>query len=263
MLKTKSTEYKYKCGSRDSNPQPLYGLGGPAAMLFIDNKYLAWYSAIIFRAQTRQQPEGYTEIHHVIPRSLYKNKANNLDSDPDTLENLAVLTAREHYICHKLLTKITQGRNRYLMIYALWLMTVYNTHGQRYQVSSYEYQKNRELLSEARKGTPAWNKGKPRTAEEKAKIANGIKKANPNGRNPWNKNKEVGSNNTMWITNGNNNRKIKKTDTVPEGWVLGRSKVHSLEWKNWLSTQTKGVPKSPETRSRMSESRKNWWKTHR
>ena len=40
------------------------------------------------------------------------------------------------------------------------------------------------------------------------------------------KNKQNGINNsqygTMWITNGIENKKIKKLDTIPDGWYKGR-----------------------------------------
>ena len=40
----------------------------------------------------------------------------------DTKENIVVLTAREHYIAHLLLTKITKGANKKKMAFALWNM---------------------------------------------------------------------------------------------------------------------------------------------
>jgi hypothetical protein len=40
------------------------------------------------------------------------------------------------------------------------------------------------------------------------------------------KGKKTGSDNsqygTMWITNGQENRKVKKNDVMPEGWEKGR-----------------------------------------
>lgn len=58
--------------------------------------YHKLYNSII---QNRKQNaiEGYTETHHIIPRSL---------GGTNDKENLVDLTAREHFICHLLLTKI-------------------------------------------------------------------------------------------------------------------------------------------------------------
>jgi hypothetical protein len=68
-------------------------------MLFIDNKYTHTYYKIIERSKSRIIPY-YTEKHHIIPKSL--GGSNKKD-------NLALLTAREHFICHLLLTKMTSG----------------------------------------------------------------------------------------------------------------------------------------------------------
>lgn len=61
-----------------------------------DSKYARWYEALITRAQNRII-EGYTEKHHIIPRSFGGN---------DSKANLVSLTAREHYIAHALLWKM-------------------------------------------------------------------------------------------------------------------------------------------------------------
>ena len=41
-----------------------------------------------------------------------------------------------------------------------------------------------------------------------------------------------GSYDTLWITNGNENRKINKTDSIPEGWKRGRTVVGYKKFKN-------------------------------
>ena len=48
----------------------------------------------------------YVEKHHIIPKSMGGNNSN---------ENIAILTAREHFVCHLLLTKMTTGNNNYKM----------------------------------------------------------------------------------------------------------------------------------------------------
>jgi hypothetical protein len=58
--------------------------------------YHKLYNSII--QNRKQNPiEGYTETHHIIPRSL---------GGTNDKENLVDLTAREHFICHLLLTKM-------------------------------------------------------------------------------------------------------------------------------------------------------------
>ena len=81
------------------------------------------YNNIISNAKQRVL-EGYTEKHHIVPRSL---------GGEDTEENLVNLTAREHFICHWLLAKFTQGDDRYKMLNALRLMRAENPNQQRYE----------------------------------------------------------------------------------------------------------------------------------
>ena len=50
--------------------------------------YLKIYSQIIDRAKNNLR-EGYLEKHHIVPKCI---------GGDDTLSNLVLLTAREHYI---------------------------------------------------------------------------------------------------------------------------------------------------------------------
>ena len=82
--------------------------------MYLTNKYTTWYNNIICRAKSRTLPEtGYSEKHHIIPKSLGGNNSKG---------NLVTLTAREHYICHLLLPKMTTGKDRSKMAYALHRM---------------------------------------------------------------------------------------------------------------------------------------------
>ena len=111
-------------------------------MVFIENKYLKIYFALVNRAKSRTL-EGYTEKHHIIPRSLGGNNDKS---------NLAILTGREHFICHLLLTKIVEGRNKSKMVFALnSMMNRRNDTMKRYVPNSKFYERLRILLSEAHK----------------------------------------------------------------------------------------------------------------
>lgn len=79
--------------------------------MFLDNKYYKWYKALA--SKQNRSLDCYTEKHHIIPRSM---------GGKDTKENLVVLTAREHYIAHLLLTKCTFGKAKHKMSFALWNM---------------------------------------------------------------------------------------------------------------------------------------------
>jgi hypothetical protein len=89
-------------------------------MIFIDNKYTTWYYAIIEKARL-QQRTGYVESHHIVPKSFFKkiSKTGWLPGDPHTSDNIVKLTAKEHFVCHLLLTKMTQGVAYKKSVYAV------------------------------------------------------------------------------------------------------------------------------------------------
>jgi len=84
------------------------------------NKYEKWHEQIVQRAKDRVLNDYY-ERHHILPRSL---------GGLDIHENIVCLTAREHFICHWLLTKFTVGEERDKVLYALRMMRA-NKSGQR------------------------------------------------------------------------------------------------------------------------------------
>jgi hypothetical protein len=96
--------------------------------MFTDSKYTKWYFSIIEGAINRTNI-GYTELHHIIPKCL---------GGSDTVDNLIELTAREHFICHWLLSKmVTETKQKYQLWNAFSCMLYRERPGQeRYKVSS-------------------------------------------------------------------------------------------------------------------------------
>lgn len=131
------------------------------------NKYSRWYNQIVKNAQNRVT-EGYTEQHHIQPRSL---------GGADDADNLVKLTAREHFVCHWLLVKMTTGEDHYKMLNALRMMRA-EKHGQRryetsitsrvYNSIKKEYA---ELQSILRSGEGNGFYGKSHTEEAKQRIS--------------------------------------------------------------------------------------------
>jgi hypothetical protein len=119
------------------------------------NKYTRWYNNITEQAKVRTI-DGYTEKHHIIPRSL----GGSNDAD-----NIVRLTAREHFICHWLLTKMHLGEARGKMINALYLMQGKNKYQDRY-INSKVYEKLRQDYSQY---ISDLNKGRIQPLEEKAR----------------------------------------------------------------------------------------------
>jgi len=115
--------------------------------------YQRIYESIIKKAKSenRKKYNGiYYENHHIIPKCL---------GGSDGKENLVLLTAQEHFICHKLLTYIhphNTGINYgyYAMVY---FPSKFRSKKIKFSGRDYEYAK--ELFIEAKSKTPAWNKG--------------------------------------------------------------------------------------------------------
>lgn len=118
--------------------------------------YQLIYNNLISFAIDRSSVSGYTEKHHIIPRSL--GGSNRKD-------NLVVLTPREHFIAHLLLAKIHKGK----MTIAAYLMST------KQEYTSKVYDTLRKQSIELRKGQIPWNKGiagKPCTDEQKMLLSN-------------------------------------------------------------------------------------------
>lgn len=130
--------------------------------MFKQNKYTKYYTLLTDRAKSRVLT-GYTERHHIIPQSL---------GGSNDKENLVDLTAREHFICHWLLIKMTEGECRGKMLYALQSMKAENKYQERHSsaITARVYERYRtehaKNHSERMKGKPAWNKGGVSITEE-------------------------------------------------------------------------------------------------
>jgi hypothetical protein len=103
----------------------------------INNKYRRVYNDICSRGQHRQLT-GYTEVHHILPRSL---------GGSEDAENLTTLTAREHFIVHKLLLRFTTGQAYYKMVAALVRMVGKEDYRKRIVLTSREYDWVQQLNS--------------------------------------------------------------------------------------------------------------------
>jgi hypothetical protein len=121
--------------------------------------YIQIYNQIITRAKNRVI-EGYTERHHIIPRCM---------GGTNDKGNLVDLTAREHYICHKLLCEIHPTNKK--LKYAYWAMCNLSNKDQYrdYKVSSIDYGNIREEFSKQHSQWMLENnptRGRSKTQEE-------------------------------------------------------------------------------------------------
>jgi hypothetical protein len=167
-------------------------------MLFIDNKYTRTYYQIIARAKSRIKPDCYTERHHIIPKSI----GGTNDS-----ENLVFLTAREHFICHKLLPKMVTGHAYYKMREAL----SYFTHNRHRKLSftsrdiAILRESNSIAASKRNKGNQNYLHRPPANAQLKTLRSNNASAS-------------------KWVNNGTEEKFTPEYDSLinQEGYVAGR-----------------------------------------
>jgi hypothetical protein len=137
-----------------------------------ENKYFKIYCSIIERSKSLYESKkdannklGYTEAHHIFPSAFCA------EHEIKDANNISHLTAKEHYIVHRLLTKFmltAEMKNK--MIFAVWNMTRKSSNQKRHQVSSRTYNIVKQNMAEAKKGQPAHNKGIPLSEEHKEKL---------------------------------------------------------------------------------------------
>lgn len=152
--------------------------------------------------------DGYTENHHIKPRSL---------GGTDDKDNIVSLSAREHYICHLLLTEIYKN-DKYSyskMLHAFMMMCNMRANNQKrdYKVNSHLYEKY------------------------KSEYADIISK------------KQQGDSNivygTKWINNPENkiSKRVHKETIVEDGWYYGRVQNWETHYtqKHCIVCNTKGL----------------------
>lgn len=118
--------------------------------------YQAIYNNLIQRGKNRNL-EGYCERHHITPRCMGGN---------DNSENLVKLTAREHFVAHRLLTKIYPEVPK--LKYAVFLMTKSKNGSKHFKVTSRTYQ---QLKIESSIAKSILQKGRGQSPEARAKSS--------------------------------------------------------------------------------------------
>lgn len=111
-------------------------------------KYTKIYEQLINRAnsENRMKNQGtYYENHHITPKCI----GGNDDSD-----NLVLLTAREHFLAHWILTRIHPTEHK--LIYAWNMFCMETCNGERYTSHLYKYARERYI--ELLKANDEWKK---------------------------------------------------------------------------------------------------------
>lgn len=193
--------------------------------------YLKAYCNLIRKAEHRVLPEGYTEKHHIFPKSIYGN--NN---------KIVVLTAREHYIAHALLEKalikrygIDDNKTK-KMITAFWCMNNQKTKNE--YLNSHLYEASRIRFIDT-------IKGKKISEEQKEKMSAKTKLR-------------------VWWTDGIN---TKHSENCPgDNWYRGRpniniGRVMSEEAKRKIGEKNSGKKLTNKHKEKITNELKSrkWW----
>ena len=151
---------------------------------FMENKYTKLYFKIVENRKNNPL-DGYTENHHILPDSM----GGSIDKS-----NMIRLSAREHFICHFLLTKMTVPYSiDWVKMQKAFTMMDATSEDQKRYFNSKLYESQRKNFSKAQS-------------------------INQTGK----KNSQYGK---CWITKEEVNKKINKEELdvfIEKGWIKGR-----------------------------------------
>jgi hypothetical protein len=175
--------------------------------------YFKIYNSLIERARVRIAPEGYIEHHHIIPKCI---------GGLDEKFNLVALTPEEHFVCHILLVKMYPEHKTLILA----VNKMCRGHKGKRNRKLYGWLKRKfqeaQSIRNLGSGNPQYGKIWINKDGEKPKM---ISKDQPIpidwslGRRKWHKTSTTG---TIWINNGKDNKLIRGSESIPEGWIRGR-----------------------------------------
>jgi hypothetical protein len=122
---------------------------------FLDNRYTKWYVQLVERAifEKRKKGQGtYYERHHIVPKFMGGEDGRNI----------VLLTAKEHFLAHLLLTKMLNGKLKNSAAFALAKMAYHENGIQgRYNARGFSLVREKvgQAFSELKTGATPWCKG--------------------------------------------------------------------------------------------------------
>lgn len=224
-----------------------------------NKEYLGQYLSIITEALLANRRRYcksderyiYYEQHHILPKSLYPQYEKDKT-------NLVLLTAEEHFECHKLLTKVFPGQE---MAHAFWRMCCCN--GTKTIVTKEDYSLARSLAKQfppfkghsfsaetkkliGEKSKQFWQAGGyVHTHEQDLKMVatrrqNGSYHTTPE----QNKKRSESMKGMKFINNGSIQKRVREDDIeqfLMSGWQRGKLPL-SEEHKRKIGESSKGRP---------------------
>lgn len=163
----------------------------------MDNKYTRWYFSIISSAKIRNLRDSiYVEKHHIVPDCFYTNRSRKgppgeLPGNPNDPDNIVLLTAREHFICHLLLIRMVDGKRKKQMWFSAWSLgnrkmhtnsvNMHHSNSRTYEKLKREFSNqmselhgNKKVSSETRLKISLARTGKKLSEDHKTKIREGL-----------------------------------------------------------------------------------------
>lgn len=219
----------------------------------LNNKYTNWYIQIILNAQKRASNRnsakhllGYIEGHHIIPKSF----------NIDIKNNIVYLTAKEHFVCHRLLSKMFTGSFKTKMAFAIFSFSRTSNNQSRIVINSRTYQVIKTEMADARKSLP-FKKRKPLSPEQYARVVSMHQNRSPETNKKISEAKLGKSMSQQFKDNlslrmkGEGNPFYGKTHTIETKQKMsdakkGKRKPLSVEHRAALSIARKGKPINDE-----------------
>lgn len=215
--------------------------------MFNDTKYTKCYFRIIDWFRTNQY-SGYTENHHIIPKCL---------GGDNSKINKIRLSARAHFVCHKLLIRMVNGQAKYKMLEAVAIFS--NNKKRKLKLNSRDISLIREANAIASKDR---NKGNKHYLH-RAPASTDLRLL-----------RSTNASSSKWVNNGSEERFVGDHDhyVTAHGYQYGRlpfsktwidniaknvSHLHTPEVANKISKSLIGKPKTESHRARLSEAKKN------
>lgn len=190
---------------------------------FLGNKYRKWYFKIIQHARDHLNTVG--ERHHIVPRSL---------GGSNDEANLVLLSYRQHFICHRLLTKMTAGTDRSKMAYAFLAMCM--NHRTLFNSYTYDYLKRAVIA--------AWSDEEFRShqSEIRKKI--------------WSDPELLARHSAISKSKWTDEKREEFAKAIAEAW-------QRPDYRDTLSESRRAMWQDPEFQQRMSQTHKELWQTEK
>jgi hypothetical protein len=206
--------------------------------------YKKIYDQIILRAKSEirvKNDKTYYESHHITPKCLGGGNEPN---------NLVFLTAKEHYLCHKLLILIYPDEDK--LVYALWMMSNgSNSYRNNHLiVSGREYRYHRELYVKSHTQRMIGRVVSDETSKKISEAKKGFKYTDESKKRMSESQKgKVGEKNSFYGKKHTEESKKKMSE-------MAKNRIVSEETRKKMSKTQKGKKHTEESRKKMSENMK-------